>query len=520
MSTSLAQTSTANGTTSAQELFALTDEQILQIAPDGHDGTDVLFAEGFAGERSDPMDPLREDLELLAADAGKSARENRATAQRKAAADADRNGEASQAAVKENAGARPGAADNNASAVAPAWLAERMNDPQHGAEARELWQGVQAAHQEVTVAQQEATAARQEAAAFREVFAKPEEARAAAERARAMDEIDRAYFGAAGAAPEQRSASRAQLAAHMLREDPVAFREMVFASLRALEAAGQQGSSPGSAPTGNASVGNASVAPPFRAASATDHAPSSAQSQAPQTLRAASSTLQGARAPQPGTHTADTQQQYETQRAQEAQRQQHARVAAYAAFERAANEDLERGVGGAIERSLQQALPNAARTENGAGLQQRLAAAVRQDVEQALQGDRALGEQVARILSGQRLDETARAQVVRLIGERAQQLVPGATRRVLADWTQTTLAAHGAHGTQAQGPAQPQSAAYSERITPAAARLPRSESSAGPQAAKREPGSRTPQMLPQAIPRSTSRKVDYRRVSDDDILNS
>ncbi len=71
-----------------------------------------------------------------------------------------------------------------------------------------------------------------------------------------------------------------------------------------------------------------------------------------------------------------------------------------------------------------------------------MAAAIRQDVEKALHGDRQLGEQVAQILSGKRLDNETRAQVVRLIGERAQQLVPGATKRALNDWTQTTLSAH------------------------------------------------------------------------------
>ena len=93
-----------------------------------------------------------------------------------------------------------------------------MTDPQRGAEARELWEGAQRAEKE--------------AASYREVFAKPEEARAAAERARVLDDIDRAYF--AGDATQ-----RAQLAAMMLREDPTAFREMVFEGLRALEAAGK-----------------------------------------------------------------------------------------------------------------------------------------------------------------------------------------------------------------------------------------------------------------------------------------
>ena len=54
---------------------------------------------------------------------------------------------------------------------------------------------------------------------------------------------------------------------------------------------------------------------------------------------------------------------------------------------------------------------------------------------------RHLGEQVARVLSGRRLDEAARAQVVRLIDARAQQLVPGAVRRVVGSWTAATLGA-------------------------------------------------------------------------------
>src|SRR5260370_35335801 len=114
-----------------------------------------------------------------------------------------------------------------------------VKDPWSGEEARALWNGVQQA--------------RQEAAAYRAAFATPEdaralkelypggvnEARAAAERARALDDIDRAYFGAAGKSAPEVSASRAQLAQQMLREDPAAFREMVFAGLRALEESGK-----------------------------------------------------------------------------------------------------------------------------------------------------------------------------------------------------------------------------------------------------------------------------------------
>jgi hypothetical protein len=104
-----------------------------------------------------------------------------------------------------------------------------MKDPWNGEEARELWNGVQQA--------------KQEAAAYRTAFATPEdaralkelypggvnEARAAAERARLLDDFDRSYFGGAGKSAQEVSVTRAQLAQKMLREDPAAFREMVFA---------------------------------------------------------------------------------------------------------------------------------------------------------------------------------------------------------------------------------------------------------------------------------------------------
>jgi len=477
MATELIQASPTNGTSTAHDLFALTDEQILQIEPDAQD------IEIFVPERSDQMDPLRQDLDLLASDLRNDRSDTRAAGQSNGQ---NQNTDDGLKAVATNAAeqnARPGNAAaptepanaaQGASGEAPQWLAERMNDPQHGAEARELWQGVQAAHQE--------------ASAFREVFAKPEDARAAANRARMLDEIDRAYFGAAGNAPEQISASRAQLAAMMLREDPAAFREMVFASLRALENAGRGG--------------NETVTPHFKAASSAEPAGPE------QTPRAEVSSPQA-----------------QAQAPREAQRQQEARLAAYAAFERAANEELERSVGGVIERSLLQALPNAARTENGAALKQRLSAAVRQDVEKALQGDRALGEQVARILSGQRLDNTARVQVVRLIGDRAQQLVPGATRRVLADWTQTSLSAHGSRAnrgdvatTPSTGPAASNTSAARHVGSSGAANANVAQKNLADAKDRGREAQRS--SIRDAANSRSSRKIDYRRISDEDILDS
>ncbi len=335
----------------------------------------------------------------------------------------------------------------------PQWLAERMADPQAGAEARELWDGVQQS--------------RQEAAAFREVFAKPEDARAAAQRFRLLDDIDRAYFTGD-------SSERAQLAASMLREDPAAFREMVFAGLRALEEAGKPGATSEFAQRPPNTVG-AGLAPPADA-------------------RAAD--RPGEANPAPTSTDGDV-------------------MAHYATFERAANEELERTVGGAIERTLDHALPHGNRAENAA-MRSRLAATVRQDIEKALQGDRQLGEQVAQVLSARRLDSNARAQVVRLIGDRAQQLVPGTAKRVLGEWTQTTLDSHRGRTNRIQTAAARRDVATASSESRAASSA---ANSARPTQTQNQNRQRDTRSSAQAGT-SHGRKVDYRRISDEQILDS
>lgn len=354
----------------------------------------------------------------------------------------------------------------------PAWLAAQMKDPWTGEDARTLWEGTQRAERE--------------AAAFREVFAKPEEAKTAAERARTLDDIDRAYF--AGDAIQ-----RAQLAAMMMREDPAAFREMVFEGLRALEAAGASGN--------HRSVADAIAR--MRAPGSADESRSEAgHLQDPVGSAGAANTVAAAHANNRALNAHDSAQQ--------------AQLAAYAAFERSANEDLERSVGSAIDRTLTQALPALASTRGTSGplaqhaapLQGRLAAAIRQDVEKALQGDRQLSEQVAQVLSGRRFDHESRAQVVRLINERALQLVPGAAKRALKDWTQTTLAAHGTKTGRAEfspGAEVAASSGSSANRSAAAANA----SPAGREAKQRETSSRATAKSP---------RVDYRKLSDEQIL--
>src|SRR5712691_5751682 len=218
---STSTTAAANGESTLHDLFALTDEQILEIEPEAQD---VELSDGQPSTSG--QEPPHEAPASLPAGSAQ-------TLQNKNRLDQDRG-----AAQNTNAepAAQPGVAVPK---EPPAWLAAQMKDPWNGEEAKELWNGVQQA--------------KSEAAAYRAAFANPEdaralkelypggvnEARAAAERARVLDDIDRAYFGAAGKSAQEVSASRAELAQQMLREDPAAFREMVFAGLRALEESGK-----------------------------------------------------------------------------------------------------------------------------------------------------------------------------------------------------------------------------------------------------------------------------------------
>ena len=431
--------SPGNGRSTLHELFALTDEQILEIEPE-------------AGEAAPVEQPLL------------------AVPERRPIENMQQSAQARVPVPHEP----------------PAWLAAQMKDPWNGEAAKELWNGVQQAKQEAA-AYRAAFAAPEDALALKELYpGGVNEARAAANRARLLDDIDRAYFGAASSTPEQTTAARAQLAQMMLREDPAAFREMVFAGLRALEEAGVAA---GFSPPSNASHVGATLGSP-----AADGGKASAGAASP--VRTSPSVV-GARHAVPASIDTSVPD---------------AHAAGYAAFEKAANEDLERSVGAAISRTIEQALPVAqpllavrrhGETQAGApALHKRLGAAVRQDVEAALKGDRQLGEQIAQILSARRFDNETRAQVVRLIAERAQQLVPVAAKRVLNDWTQTTLAAHRSNATRAD------TASARREVAPAS--IP-----ASPPHSSQTSQSR----LPAASARPDTRRIDYRKLSDEQILD-
>ena len=385
----------------SQEVFALTDEQILGMEPEAG------VASGSSLTEEQLLEATGTSVERGAVE---GAAEGKATTGDAAPRDATEQAKAIGAQAP------------------PQWLAERMRDPWHGEEAKELWEG--------------AVQARQEAAAYREAIATPAEARAlkeiypggvneaksAAERARQLDEFDGAYFGAPGKPAEALSAARVQLAQRLMEQDPAAFREMVAAGVRLLEGRGQSspgseqrqdaGSKPGSLDSG---LQNAQTfaRDDNRLKDIGGHTPGTAE-----TLRGSGQAGVSV-PPEVANH--------------------------YATFEKATNADLEKSVGGAIARAMEQALPNlksldrAGRdgAEHGTPLQERLGAAVREDVEAALKSDAQLGEQVAKILGARRFDDATRAQVVRVINARAQQLVPGAVKRVVGSWTTATLGTRG-----------------------------------------------------------------------------
>src|SRR6202048_5240856 len=210
----LATTTLASTNEALHDLFAMSDEQILEIEPE----TETANGESRLARQESSTAAASQTPNSLAHDAPPT-----------------------ETGTPPSSTGRESAITSHDAAEPPAWLAAQMKDPWAGSEAREFWDGVQQARSEAA-AYRAAIESPEDARALKELYpGGVTEARAAAERARLLDEVDRAYFGAAGNSPEQLSATRAQLAQRMLREDPAAFRKMVEAGIRVLqESAGSQ----------------------------------------------------------------------------------------------------------------------------------------------------------------------------------------------------------------------------------------------------------------------------------------
>jgi hypothetical protein len=124
---------------------------------------------------------------------------------------------------------------------------------------------------------------------------------------------------------------------------------------------------------------------------------------------------------------------------------------------------------------------------------------VRDEVDSALRSDQELGAQVSRILAGHHFDNSARAQVVRLIDARAQQLIPAAVKRIVGSWTQATLSVR----TKRESATAVSTASNPEH----------------PNARESTPTPRAQRSLPPLdAPPVRPRRVDYGRLTDEQIL--
>jgi len=468
------------GGNSTPEIFALTDEQILGMEAEGQEVENALTSRDTVNASQGPATAAATAASSAHFDSAQGRQDDRARN------DGVNGGENNRGKVTE--GLTPEGVSY--SAEPPAWLAREMKNPWVGEEARELWEGVQRAQRE--------------AAAYREAFATPEDARAlkeiypggvveakgAAARARELAEIDAVFFGAAGKPAEELRAGRTALVEKLYAQEPAAFREMVEAGARLLERAGK-GEKVTSGEWRVASENSSSLDSGLQRGQSSPRDDKQGHGQG-----ARSSTDSGSRADGKGA-------QARVPVPQEV-------VSRYREFERATNAELEKSVGGAIGRAMEAALPNlrqahAGREGQAPLLQSRLATAVKEEVETALRSDASLGEQVARVLSGRRLDEAARMQVVRLIDARAQQLVPGVVRRVVGSWTQATLGARktetgaenaGRGGEERRAERAPNTSQRTVNVDPEANR--NAQTTTG---------------------RSVTRgRVDYRKLSDEQIL--
>jgi len=439
------------------EIFALTDEQILGMELEGLEVESASTTGDAVNASQGPS--------TTAATAAASARDDRTEKGRLRDARSEP-GDAGEPLTPEGV---------SYSAEPPGWLAREMKDPWVGEEARELWEGVQRAQREAA-AYREAFGTTEDARALKEIYpGGVAEAKGAAERARELAEIDAVFFGAAGKPAEELRAGRAALVEKLYVQDPAAFREMVEAGVGILSAAGgrlnEEGRASQDATILQRSLHSVAGAPNTGAQEKAGHS--------------------GRDDSLGGNAQANAQH-----------------VQAYREFERVTNAELEKSVGGAIGRAMEAALPNlrqVGRDGQAPPLQDRLRNAVREEVETALRSDASLGEQVARVLSGRRLDEAARMQVVRLIDARAQQLVPGVVRRVVGSWTQATLGARktetgaenaGRGGEERRAERAPNTSQRTVNVDPAANR--NAQTTTGHSV--------------------TRGRVDYRKLSDEQIL--
>ncbi len=153
-------------------------------------------------------------------------------------------------------------------------------------------------------------------------------------------------------------------------------------------------------------------------------------------------------------------------------------------FVRTANEEAVRSVLGAIESQVDRVLPGNTAT----AARNRLVGEIYRELDNSLQTNPEFAKQVRQAFRSGQLDASHRSAVVSLIASRAKQGLPIAVKRVLGEWTSTVLATTGERQTRQRS--------AESRVDIGGAR-------GGGEAHR----ARSP------------RDIDYKRMSDADILN-
>ncbi|HEV2287408.1 MAG TPA: hypothetical protein VGR81_00485 [Candidatus Acidoferrales bacterium] len=302
-----------------------------------------------------------------------------------------------------------------------------------------------------------------EAQAYRSVFATPEAARDAKAQ---LDDLDAMFFSA-------QPADHAALAAHMHELSPAAFHglaQAMHAHSAKLAAANANPPAALTQTTAAATTGTVNASAPATTAAAHVNAPPAAQA-ASQTPPAVPVPTPGAAAPVAPANPA--QPFVDPQRA--------AKIAFFHSTNAAAVQQIIGAIQSQVEHLLPQSVSAATRT--------RIVGEIYREIDATLRANRQLGQQLRDAFQGGTGDAAHQRAIVALLSGRAKQALPAIAKRVIGEWTGSVVAAN-------------------------RERLSRHES-----AAKRvDIAGASPSDGVNRKPLSP-RDVDYKRLSDADILN-
>ncbi|MBZ5697124.1 MAG: hypothetical protein LAN18_01105 [Acidobacteriia bacterium] len=345
-------------------------------------------------------------------------------------------------------------------AAMPEWMQSLAGDPQHGAEAQQLWQEHQAFRA--------AFSSPDEARAIKELFpGGAQEARTLRQAAQAVDQLDAAIYSGDARA-------QSEVVAELARANPAAFRQLFAEAAKVLAGMGQanaQRDSSGQPPA----LGMTAQLPTMHGvipsearnlSSIDDRATSGAR-------RDSSSSLNNG---SPRNDNGDVNASQQTPQFD---------PAAYAAFERSTNDVVARDVRAAVSDTLTRVLPEGV----AEGAARRIGDDIFNEIHRTLAADRTLSEQVGDVLRDRRFGAAEQQRVASLLAGRAKQLVPGVARRVIGEWTSSVL---GTARTKAA-----RQAAAAARVDIAA------------------PGGSLDSMPLRPM---SAREIDYASMSDDEIL--